>query len=80
MKPRYRLSAKQTAKNKWQFDGTVEVYENPYTVLYKPRDVSNQKKETVGQKLLEMIKDAENAFRADGKQLVSDEVSAPAAR
>ena len=72
MKSRYRASAKQTAKNKWQIDVSVETYDVPGVVMTNKEDGSDQKEKTMGEQVLEIIKSVEDSLRADGKQLVSD--------
>ncbi len=72
MKDRTRFSAKQTAKGLWQFEVTVEVFDKDSVVKSNPVDVSDQKHVPLGKQALNIIKDAEARFRADGKNLVSD--------
>ena len=71
MKPRFRFAAKQTAKGAWQFDTTVEVYNEDAVILSKKEDPGDEKKKTLGRQALEIIKDAEKEFANDGKELVS---------
>ena len=75
MKPRFRISAKQTAKGLWQLDCTVEVYNDDAIILSNKTDGADQKRKPLGRQLLEIIKGAEQEFKADGKQLVSDPVN-----
>ena len=70
-KPRIRISAKQTAKNFWQIDGTVEYNEETFKIE-NPNDVAEIKEMPLGEKLLEVIKSTEKAFRDDGKKIVGD--------
>jgi len=70
--PRFRINAKQTAKNLWQFDATCENHEDTITVPLSEDDVANVEKVKLGVKLLSIIKEAEKAFREDNKKLVSD--------
>lgn len=71
-KPRFRISAKQTAGNYWQMDGTVEYHDNVITRSPNPDDPGDTVTETLGLQLLSMIKEAEKAFRDDNRALISD--------
>ena len=70
---RYRLSAKQTAKNLWQLEGTVENADYVLKRTVTPGDAADVVKDPMGLRLLSMIKEAEKAFRADGRRMVGDE-------
>ena len=70
--PRFRVAAKQTAKNLWQIDGTVENNSRTITKPLSYQDVADVADRQIGVELLEMIKTTEEAFRDDGRQLVSD--------
>lgn len=70
---RFRISAKQTAKNLWQIDGTVENKEENFNESNNPEDLGVLTPVSVGKKLLKMIKDTEDEFRKDGRKLVGDE-------
>lgn len=59
MEKRIRVNAKQTTKNLWYFDVTADV-----TTGEEPVEID----------LISIINKQEQAFRADGKKLVSDEV------
>ena len=68
--PRFRISVKQTAKNLWQVDATLE---------YKSDKISlealagqDTKMQSLGLRLLSMIKETEKEFRADGRKIVGD--------
>ncbi len=67
--PRFRLCAKQTAKNLWQLDATIE---------YRSDKISKDDVEdagattTLGLRLLSMIKETEKVFREDGRTFVGD--------
>ena len=69
--PRFRINAKQTAKGLWQFDGTVEHHDDKWTTQ-NIKDTADPKIATLGLKLLSMIQEAEEVFKADGRKLVSD--------
>ena len=70
--PRFRISAKQTAKNFWQLDGTVEYKSESISMDAQPgQDVA---KTTLGLRLLSVIKETEKEFRADGRKIVGDVV------
>lgn len=70
--PRIRGLAKQTAKNLWYFECTGEINGMEITVPLSTEDVGDIKKVHVGQMILEEIKIMEQAFRDDGRKLVSD--------
>jgi len=70
--PRIRLNAKQTAKNLWQIDATVEYHEEVIKVSNED-DAAVVTEVSLGQKLLEQVKSIEKAFRDDGRKLVGDE-------
>ena len=70
--PRFRIAVKQSAKNLWQLDATIE---NNSKTISKPlsyEDVAKVEDRDLGVELLEMIKSTEDAFRKDGRHLVSD--------
>ncbi len=66
---RFRMCAKQTAKNLWQLDATIE---------YRSDKISKDDVEdagattTLGLRLLSMIKETELAFRKDKRKMVGD--------
>ena len=69
--PRFRISAKQTAKNFWQLDATVEYKSEKISMeAQKGQDIV---KTTLGLRLLSLIKETEKEFRADGRLIVGDE-------
>ena len=70
--PRFRIAAKQTAKNLWQLDGTIEHNSKTMSKPLSYEDVANRESRALGVELLEMIKETEKAFRDDGRNLVSD--------
>ena len=67
--PRFRICAKQTAKNLWQLDATVE-YKSDKISKDDLDDVGAS--EPLGLRLLSMIKETEKAFREDGRKFVGD--------
>ena len=70
--PRFRISAKQTAKNLWQLDATVEYKSDKIKVSTNPDDPAVTVSEPLGLRLLSLIKETEKEFRADGRSLVGD--------
>lgn len=70
--PRFRIAAKQTAKNLWQLDGTIEHKSRTIEIPLSAEDVGNTDSRALGVELLNMIKDTEKAFRDDKRNLVSD--------
>lgn len=71
--PRFRISVSQTAKGLHQFDGTVELDACTVKTSISPEDVGDVTEKSIGEKLLEIIKSAEDAFRKDNRQLVVDQ-------
>ena len=67
---RIRLNAKSTAKGHWYFDATIENNTDKITESKTPKDVGATKDTTLGQRLLEIITDAENTFMADGRLVI----------
>jgi len=72
-KPRLRISAKQTAKNLWQLDATVEFNEDHFLVSDNPDDIGDEKKLSLARKLADLLKDMEKELKADGKKIIGDE-------
>ena len=70
--PRFRVAAKQTAKNLWQLDATIEYDSRTITIPLSVEDVAKVEDRKLGVELLNMIKDAEKAFRDDNRRLISD--------
>ena len=69
--PRFRISVKQTAKNFWQIDATVEYKSEKISMeAQKGQDIV---KTTLGLRLLSLIKETEKEFRKDGRKIVGDE-------
>jgi len=71
--PRFRISAKQTAKNFWQLDGTVEYKSDKIKMSTNPDDSAITVDTTLGLRLLSMIKETEKEFRNDNRKIVGDE-------
>lgn len=67
---RLRLNAKSTAKGQWYFDATIENNSENITEPKSTSDLGDTKNTSLGQRLLEVIKDAENTFMADGRFVV----------
>jgi hypothetical protein len=72
--PRYRVSAKQTAKNLWQLDATIE-YKDSHISRSSADDAAVLESEHLGLQLLSLIKETEKAFRDDGRKIVGDDSS-----
>lgn len=70
--PRFRISAKQTAKNYWQIDATVEYKSDKIKMSVDPKDSAVTVDSTLGLRLLSLIKETEKEFRADGRRIVGD--------
>jgi len=70
--PRFRVAAKQTAKNLWQIDATIEHNSRTIEVPLSVEDVAKTESRALGVELLNMIKETEKAFRDDSRNLVSD--------
>ncbi len=70
--PRFRISAKQTAKNLWQFDATVEYKNDKIKISTNPDDPAVTVTNSLGLQLLSLIKETEKEFRKDGKKIVGD--------
>ena len=70
--PRFRIAVKQTAKNLWQLDATIEHNSRTISKPLSYQDVANTEDRELGVELLEMIKETEKAFREDNRVLVSD--------
>jgi len=70
--PRFRINAKQTAKNFWQLDATLE-YKSDKIAL-PPKVGQDTEVQSLGLRLLSCIKEVEKEFRADGRKIVGDTV------
>ena len=70
--PRFRVAVKQTVKNLWQLDATIEHNSRTISKPLSYEDVAKVEDRELGVELLEMIKETEKAFRDDGRNLVSD--------
>ena len=66
---RIRLNAKSTAKGHWYFDTTIENTDDKLREG-KPEDIGDTSVKTLGQKLLDIISDAENTFISDGRIVI----------
>ena len=66
--PRYRISAKQTAKGMWYFDATVEM-DRPSSNESNPKDAADITQKTIGKELLQLITNTEHEFANAGKKL-----------
>ena len=73
--PRFRINAKQTAKNFWQIDATVEYKSDKIKMEVNPKDPGETVTTTIGLRLLSLIKETENEFRKDKRRIVGDESS-----
>jgi hypothetical protein len=67
---RIRLNAKSTAKGQWYFDATIENNADKITESNNVKDIGDTKDVTLGQRLLEIIRDAENTFMEDGRMVI----------
>lgn len=70
--PRFRISAKQTAKDLWQLDATVEYSGITMKVSNDPEDAGDVTDTDLGLMLLNLIVKTEQHFRADGRRMVGD--------
>ena len=68
--PRFRINVKQTAKNFWQLDATLEYKSDKISMT--PEAGKDTKLESLGLRLLSCIKEAEKEFREDGRKIVGD--------
>jgi hypothetical protein len=73
--PRFRLGAKQNAKNFWQLDATIEHKDFKMTMSSDPKDPAITVQGTLGAKLVSIIHDAKIAFREKGYKIVGDETA-----
>ena len=69
--PRFRINTKQTAKNYWQLDATLEYKSDKISL--PPKAGQDTQIQSLGLRLLSLIKEAEKEFRADGRKIVGDE-------
>ena len=67
---RIRLNAKSTAKGQWYFDATIENTSDKLTEPKTSDDVADIREISLGQRLLEIITDAENTFIEAGKTVI----------
>ena len=68
-KPRYKFNAKQSAKGVWQMDVTVETYGAPGVQTHNPADEGDTTPASVVEVALNIIREAENRFIAEGRQM-----------
>jgi len=71
--PRFRVSTKQTAKNYWQIDATVEYKSDKITIQETQNGQIEPIKGPLGLRLLSLIQETEKVFREDGRKMVGDE-------
>jgi len=71
--PRFRVSAKQTAKNYWQIDATAEYRSDKITIQETQDGRIEPVKGPLGLRLLSLIQETEKAFRQDGRKIIGDE-------
>ena len=71
--PRFRISVKQTTKNFWQIDATLEYKSDKIKRSVNPKDEGDEITETLGLRLLSLIKETEKEFRNDGRIIIGDE-------
>lgn len=69
--PRYRINASQSAKGYWQLDATIEDSKDRL-VISDSKDIADIETISLGEKLLQIIKETEEAFRKDGRKLAGD--------
>ena len=74
-KPRLRVSTKQTAKNYWQLDATLEYKSDKITL--PPTVGQDPEIQSLGLRLLSLINEAEKEFRSDGRKIIGDVVGDP---
>jgi len=70
--PRFRVSAKQSTKNLWTIDGTVEYKKEVIEISISSNDPGDTVSNTLGLRLLSIIKETEKVFRADGRRMAGD--------
>lgn len=71
--PRFRLNVKQTAKNLYHSEVTVEYKSDKIRRTTNPDDPGDVVITTLGAMALSLIKETEKAFREDGRKFVGDE-------
>lgn len=70
--PRFRIAVKQNAKNFWQIDATLEFKSDKIKRSTNLNDQGDEITESLGLRLLSLIKETEKEFRADGRQIIGD--------
>lgn len=69
--PKFKIKTKQLAKNFWSIEASLE-YKSDKIAL-PPRVGQDPELQSLGLRLLSMIKEAEKEFRADGRRIVGDD-------
>lgn len=72
--PRFRINAKQTAKNYWQLDVTAEYKSDYIEISNNPDDKGDTVYTHLGLQALSLIKETEKHFRKDGRHMIGDEI------
>jgi len=70
--PRFRINVRQNAKNQWAFEATLEFKSDKIKRSTNPNDQADEVTETLGLRLLSLIKETEKEFRADGRRIIGD--------
>ena len=73
---RLRLNAKSTAKGLWYFDATIESESDKLTESVSNTDLADIRTSTLGERILKVIKDAEDVFVKDGRTVIGRNDSA----
>jgi hypothetical protein len=68
--PRFRINTKQRADGQWQLDATLEYKSDKIALPAEPGQ--DPKYEPLGLRLLSMIQELEEGYRADGRKIVGD--------
>ena len=71
--PRFRINAKQNAKGKRYFDATAEYKDDKITRSTDGNDLASVVTDSLGLRLLSMIKETEKVFRDDKRNLIGDD-------
>jgi hypothetical protein len=70
--PRFRINAKQTAKNFYQLDVTAEYKSEYVEVSVDPNDQGNTVRSHLGLRALSILQETEKVFRKDGRKIIGD--------
>ena len=70
---RYRLNAKQSVKDVWTLDCTIEYKQDEIVKSADRNDMAVVKRTALGAKILAIIKETETVFRLDGRVMAGDE-------